>query len=280
MKKVVISGYYGFNNAGDEAILCALLSALRREAARRGEEIAFTVLSASPAETAARHRVAAIGRLHVWQIIRELYSADLFLSGGGGLLQDKTGQGLSVAYYLGLVFLARLLGKPAVLYAHGIGPVNKKFNRLLVRMVANRAARISVRDAASLLALRELGVTRPPVEVTADPTFLLPPAEIPDNKGRKPLFAVAVRPGAGEENYLPELAAAVDRLAAEYGAELVLLPMQPAVDLPVARRLQGMLKAKAVLQEEVPEPEELLGLFAGFDLVISVRLHALIFGAV
>jgi len=280
MKKVVISGYYGFNNAGDEAILAALVAGLRREAARRGEELKITVLSASPAETAARHKVAAVGRMNIWQIIRELSTADLFLSGGGGLLQDRTGQGLSVAYYLGLVFLARLLGKPAVLYAHGIGPVKRACNRLLVRLVANRAAQVSVRDEASLAELVAMGVTRPPVEVTADPAFLLSPAEKAENKNKRPVFAVAVRPGAGEEKYLPEIAAAADRLQAKYGAELVLLPMHPACDLPATRRLAGMLQAKAAVLSEIPEPEKLLDRFAGFDLVISLRLHALIFAAI
>ena len=57
MKKVVISGYYGFNNAGDEAILSGLLLPCGRTA--KGAKISFTVLSAAPSATAARYGVKA-----------------------------------------------------------------------------------------------------------------------------------------------------------------------------------------------------------------------------
>lgn len=280
MKKVVISGYYGFNNAGDEAILSGLLFALREEAAKRGKKISFTVLSAAPSATAARYGVKAVGRLNLWQIIKEIGSCDLFLSGGGGLLQDSTGRSLSVVYYLGLVFLARLLGKRAVLYAHGIGPVEKPFNRRLMRL-ANLARQVSVRDEASLEELRRLGVNRPPVELTADPVFLLQPREPAFSLREKdrPLFALAVRPGKGEEHYLKEIALAADRLAEEFGASLVLIPMYPGMDLPVTKKLASMLQAEAEVLGGILDPRELLGLFACFDLVISVRLHALIFAA-
>jgi len=280
-KHVVISGYYGFNNAGDEAILTAIINTLRKLAAKHDKAIEFTVLSADPAQTRARYQVNAVERMHLWQIIKTLKKCDLFLSGGGGLLQDATGRSLSVVYYLGLVLLAKILGKPAVLYAHGIGPIDKWLNKLFVRLICNLADYISVRDEASLLALKNLGVKRPPLELTADPAFLLQPkesAEAPSLPAKEKIIALAVK-AAADESYLQEIARAADCLAKEFAAALFLVPMYLQEDLAATKKLAGMLRAKAYLLDKFLLPQELLSLFTHFDLVISVRLHALIFAA-
>ena len=286
MKKVIISGYYGFNNTGDEAVLEAMLSGMRSEAAGRGEEILFTVLSKYPAQTVAQHNVTAISRTNLMQIVSALFSCDLFISGGGGLLQDVTGLRLSVAYYLGLVLMARLLGKPAVLYAQGIGPVKRPVNRLLIRMIANRATFITVRDNDSLAELSRMGVSRPPTSLTADPAFLLTPAQTFSAPARSIIsqertkIGIVVRPWQGQTHYLKEIALAADVLAAELDALLVLIPMYHSEDLPVSRELATMLKHDTVILDEYLAPSELLGVICHLDLVLSVRLHALIFAAV
>ncbi|MDW7652087.1 MAG: polysaccharide pyruvyl transferase CsaB [Bacillota bacterium] len=286
MKHVVISGYYGFNNTGDEAVLSAMLSAMREQASKKDKEIVFTVLSAQPDVTASRHHVCAVGRTDLLNIIRTLLKCDMFISGGGGLLQDTTGLRLSVAYYLGLVLLALLFGKPAVLYAHGIGPVTGPLNRLLVRLIANRATLITVRDTGSLEELARMGVSRPPVSLTADPAFLLTATAAEDVpfaaclSDKKPVIAVAVRAWKGQGRYLEEIAIAADTLAEELNACLVLIPMYYSEDLPVTQELQGMLHNDAViLEEENMTPAELLSIFGRLDLVLAVRLHALIFAA-
>ncbi|MBT9172507.1 MAG: hypothetical protein DDT21_00893 [Syntrophomonadaceae bacterium] len=286
MKHLVISGYYGFGNAGDEAILCSILALLREAAGETGEELRFTVLSADPAATAEKLNVQAVGRTDLRRIIGAMRQADAFLSGGGGLLQDVTGRSLSVAYYLGLVLLARLLGLPAILYAQGIGPVTRPFNRLLVRLLANRATFISVRDEGSRRELREMGVTRPPVTVTADPVFALAAADSPKAAAfleklapGVPRIGISVRPWPAGGRYLAEIAAAADRLAAELPAQLVLIPLYPAKDLPACRDLADLLQSPSVILEEELTPQELLTVFANLNLVLAMRLHALIFAA-
>ncbi|REJ35876.1 MAG: polysaccharide pyruvyl transferase CsaB, partial [Bacillota bacterium] len=115
--KVVISGYYGFDNAGDEAVLAAILAGLRREC----PTVHPVVLSGNPARTAARHGVEAVPRLSLAAVRRALREADLFVSGGGTLLQDLTGWG-SVPYYGGLMLLAHRLGVPGLAWAPGVVP--------------------------------------------------------------------------------------------------------------------------------------------------------------
>lgn len=288
MKKIVISGYYGFNNTGDEAILQSIVATLTARAAARGEELSFTVLSADPSETKRRYGVDAVGRTNLRQIMRALFHADIFISGGGGLLQDTTGRRLSIAYYLGLVLLARIFFKPVVFYAQGIGPVTRGFNRLLVRLIANFATMVTVRDEASLKELVKLGVTRPPLSLTADPAFMLEPPEevsaaldsfLKNLPAEKPLLGIALRPWPGRGHYLREIADAVNCLVAELALTVVLVPMHFHDDLPVCRELAGMLKAEPVILEEQLLPSEFLVLFQRFDLVLAMRLHALIFAA-
>lgn len=286
VKHLILSGYYGFGNAGDEAILCSILDLLRDAAGETGEELRFTVLSADPAATAEKLNVQAVGRTDLRRIIGAMRQADALFSGGGGLLQDVTGRSLSVAYYLGLVLLARLLGLPAILYAQGIGPVTRPFNRLLVRLLANRATFISVRDEASRRELRDMGVTRPPVTVTADPVFALTAADSPKVAAfleklapGVPRVGISVRPWPGAGRYLAEIAAAADRLAVELSAQMVLLPLYPVKDLPACRELADLLRAPSVILEEELTPRELLTVFAHLDLVLAMRLHALIFAA-
>lgn len=166
MKTVVLSGYYGFNNAGDEALLAAIIQALRelRPALR------LVVLSASPAETRKTHGVEAVNRSCPFCVWRALRQADLLISGGGSLLQDVT-SGRSILYYLGVVAMALLLKKPVMFYAQGIGPIHRSWARRLTRWIADRVALITVRDADSRQELERLGVKRPPVMVTADPVL-------------------------------------------------------------------------------------------------------------
>lgn len=95
MKKIVISGYYGFENLGDEAVLEGIITLLG------AAEIEITVLSARPEITSKRYGVKSIGRYSIIQILASLAEADLFISGGGSLLQDVTGS-FSVPYYLSL----------------------------------------------------------------------------------------------------------------------------------------------------------------------------------
>ena len=153
MLRIAVSGYYGFKNAGDDAILMALVTTIR--ALAPGAEI--TVLSHSPAETRQLYGVRAINRWNPFGIIWTLLRSDLLLSGGGGLLQDVTGV-RSICYYLVVVALALAVGKPVVYYAQGVGPVRTRFGRWLTRIVSNRVDLITVRDQASRDDLLAMGI--------------------------------------------------------------------------------------------------------------------------
>lgn len=291
MKKIIISGYHGFNNAGDEVILVSILKMLRRQAERAGMPLDLTVLSASPARTRRDYGVNAVGRTNLFSIVRTIWGGDLLISGGGSLLQDKTGYGLSVLYYLGLVLLARFLGVPTVLYAHGVGPIQRPFNRRIAGWIINRVDLVTLRDDESRQELDSLGVNRPPVRVTVDPAFYLNPNRqdggekvqrlLGELQGQGPLVGFCVREWLGQRQFLEEIAKTADQLVDQLDARILFIPMFPRKDLPVSRLTASLMNRRdraRVMAEELA-PEELLSVFSHLDLQVGVRLHSLIFAA-
>ncbi len=283
MPRILLSGYYGFGNLGDEAILEAAVGAFR--VAR--PDLAVTVLSARPQQTAARYGVDAVDRSSWVAIWRAVRCCDLLLSGGGGLIQDATSS-LSPLYYLAVLRVAQVLRRRTAVFAQGLGPVRRHLNVALTRRVFERCDAITVRDEASAQWLRSIGVRRPEIAVAADMAFLLEPAP----RGRveealqqagvcrdQPLIGLSVRPWGEDLAYLDHLADGVARFARGVHAQVVLLPMQPAQDVPVAARLADRFDPPAVVVSPDRPPSETLAVVGRLDLLVGMRLHALIFAA-
>ncbi|MBO8142322.1 MAG: polysaccharide pyruvyl transferase CsaB [Firmicutes bacterium] len=306
--KVVIAGYYGFGNAGDEAVLAAMVADLRREC----PSVRPVVLSADPRRTARALQVEAVPRLSLAAFRRALKGAALFISGGGTLLQDATGWG-SVPYYGGQMLAARRLGVPVLAYAQGIGPLRQSWSRRLAARALAGAAMVTVRDAASLALARELGVHPSRLHLTADPVFSLafhstgrgdPSPGVHrflDGLPPGPLVGVALRPHPGARRPGPwagrglsppavleatalRVAEALRPLLASWGARVLPLPLHGPVDGPVLARLAGSLGRRAVPWPDGLPPQDLspadwLALFSRLDLCVTMRLHGLIFAA-
>ena len=163
--KILISGYYGFGNAGDSLVLDSILGQIR---ARDGKAD-ITVLSASPAYTAPVHNVKSVYRWNWIKIFTELRKCDVLISGGGGLFQDYTGN-IGLYYYLGIIYLAKLLKKKVFICAVGINEL-KKINSAITSKVLRLADKITVREQDSQELLVKWGCPREKIEVTADPVL-------------------------------------------------------------------------------------------------------------
>ena len=173
--KILIAGYYGFGNLGDELILSAVISHLNG----RYKAPEITVLSVDPADTIRTHQVRAISRWNLWNVFKEIWRNDFLVLGGGGLLQNKTSQ-RSLLYYLGLVAMARAVHCPVVLYAMGVETLEGGWARKLTWfLLSGPRVIITVRDEASKQILSEIGVPPKRVHVTADPVFTRTPSSGP-----------------------------------------------------------------------------------------------------
>ena len=285
MAKIIISGYYGFANAGDEAMLTAMIEAFTL----LDPHVEITVLSGNPEETRRQHGVKAIHRLNYPEIIGVLRQADLLISGGGSLLQDVTSD-RSFYYYLSIVMLAKKLGKPVMLYAQGIGPVQGNLARCAMRVIGNMVDLITVRDEGSREELLDLRVTKPPVYVTADPVLALLPMDkamgrillsrAGVERGSRPCIGISVREWQNWLSYKKVIAEVADRIAREWSAQIVYLPMQWPEDVAAAREIVRRSKYPAFVLDEAYTTNELLAMIGQMDLLIGIRLHALIFAAV
>lgn len=279
MSKVVLSGYFGFNNLGDEAVLYSMVRGIRKEL---GEDTDITVLSNSPDATAKWLEVKAVNRWQPLAALSALRSCDVLVSGGGSLLQDVTGA-KSLYYYLGVIGLAKMLGKKVMIFAQGMGPLMRNSSRRSAARMLNMADVITVRDVASRHLLREIGVSRP-VTITADPVLVLGTDDVPGGFAvtgvSLPENYILVCPRRWRDDaYLAELVKALAQLQRQ-GRKVVLFPFHQPEDTAVCRDIAAKLPTGAIVLERSMTMEDTISVFDGAELVIGLRLHSLIFAAV
>lgn len=311
MAKIVLSGYYGFNNLGDDAILYTIIRTLKEI----DSTLEITILAHDPEKMRKYYNEEGINAVNRWSIIevfRAISQCDLFISGGGSLLQDVSSTN-GILYYLGLIWLARFLEKPVMIYAQGVGPVVKPRNKRLTGWILNGVNKITVRDQESKEDLLSLGVQQE-ITVTADPVFCLykhkvdekagleilarygirkqqleqqpekqseqQPEEEPEQQPKKEkLLGVYLRPWRKNEYLLPLVEAL--RKMAEKGWKLVFVPMQFPADITIAREAAQLLRDyNPVVLKERYSPAEILSLTSKFDLLLGMRLHSLILATV
>ncbi|MDO4281687.1 MAG: polysaccharide pyruvyl transferase CsaB [Peptococcaceae bacterium] len=278
---IVMSGYYGFQNAGDDAVCYAIIEALRKEM----PECKITVLSNDPVLTANAYGVAAENRWK-WQAVwRALRQSDLLVSGGGSLIQDVTSKNSSL-YYLGVILLGLLARKPVLVYGQGLGPLENKRNRLLTRLLFNRLRAIYVRDEDSLALLREIGVKQP-IQVAPDPVLGID-GEVVDREkglallknlgydGERPLALLAIRQWPGFD--AKAFASLGDHLASQ-GYAVGFLAMHHDQDTEVSLAVQKQMQHPAFVIKDAYDTPSLFSIFSVASLVVGMRLHSLIIGA-
>lgn len=277
-----IAGYAGCGNLGDDAILRRLVAKLTKN------DPAATVLATvrDPADPCHRFGAARlIDRRSPAALFRAIRRSDALILGGGCLLQNCSAHGWrSLVYYLALAHLARLLRRPVLWVAAGVGPLRGRLAGILVGYTLRHAAYISVRDAASRRLLISLGIPPARIRCEADPVLSLVPAPKADalsfleahlpmsGRGMR-YFCIAPRPGCADEQ---ALARALIRLYQTEGIYPLFLPFDCIEDAPVCDRL---VAACGVGVRLPCEDEALIASLFSLPCVQGVaagRLHALI----
>ena len=286
MYNILISGYYGFNNIGDESILRTVIDNLREKL----PNVEITVLSQSPAQTAEKYGVKAARRMNLWDIFHSVRRCDMLLSGGGSLLQDATSS-RSILYYLFILRLGQLLRKRTFIYSQGIGPISSRRNRRYTAYVLRRTDGIVVRDEKSRDLLLELGVPDGIIHVTADPVIRVrtPGPElglqILEEEGcprRQDHLTVgwAVKSRKPNRTFLQEVEKCILWLREEYGADSVLIPFFHDEDVGICSAAAEHLDGQAGCLRRKHLSEETLSIIGCMDVLVGVRLHSLIYAAV
>lgn len=265
-KNVVICGYYGYGNAGDEEMLASLSSALS-ENERVGD---ICVMSISPKRTAREYGVRAVDRFNFSRVCAELAKADVMIFGGGNILQDKTST-KSLLYYIQVLKAARARACRIALCANGIGPIVREKNTERVREALMLADYISLRDEASLMFALEL-TGRNDILGTSD---LVCASKYIGNGGyeteKEKYFAVCPKKINGlNTDAIVDLCG---EMRERYGIYPVFVPMHERED----DVLCASLAARTGGKYSFARGGELAQIFRGARFSVCMRLHAAIF---
>ena len=281
---VVICGAYGRGNAGDDAILEAILQEMRSI----DPDMPITVLTKDPKATRLTYRVRTAGRMDVGTWKKAMRHAGLYINGGGSLIQDVTSR-RSLWFYLHNIQAAHKAGCKVQMYGCGIGPVLREQHRKLAASVLNASVDvITLREPDSLKELQSMGVTKPEILLTADPALTLPAASedeidsvllragIPTH-GKYLCFAL--RNWKGFEDKAPLFAQAAKYAYETYGLTPVFAAVEKHLD-PVAGRLAAAgLDIPHYFLDDAGSAGTIIGALSRMQAVVSMRLHALIFAA-
>lgn len=281
---VVICGAYGKGNSGDNAILNAIVEQLHHI----DPDLPITALSRDPMETKLCAGIDAVYTFSVFKIGRLLRRTKLYISGGGTLMQDATST-RSLLYYLFSIRQAHRRGCKVMLYGCGIGPISKERNQKRTAKVLNRYVNIiSVRDRYSIDTLEQLGVTEPEIHLNADPALLIDPPDTDELRSYlrrsglvegKSYVMIALRPWDGFTEKIGAFAAAAEYLHREYGLIPLLYAMEPARDEAAVKAVAEKIHCPHLVLSAGTNGAEILALVRRMSLVISMRLHTLIFAS-
>ncbi len=281
--RVVLCGYYGYGNMGDNALLRA--SIRRAERAFLGRDI--SALTAGGRKDGKDFGVRCVKRMSPLSVISELRGAEVLVLGGGTLLQDRTSL-RSLAYYASVCEVASLLGVRIELWGNGLAPPHSHIAARLMTRALNKATYIGLRDESSVI--EALRLVAPEVgdrlyleqdlaakQKEAEPLrvrFLQKLFGLWKN-GRLAEYAVIAVKGGEGRGFIEILEQKLSELA-EMGLSLVFLPMFPREDRAVCQRLASAFNGRVA---EGLSESDAVGLMKDSQVVCGMRLHALVFAS-
>lgn len=266
-KKVLISGYIGFSNFGDDAMLKVLVDHLKEKNCK------ITALTSDIKETKEVFGINALYYKNLWAILGGILKSDIVISGGGNLFQNETST-LSLLYYLFIIFAAKLFFKKVIIFSQGIGPVNGKIQVFLTKLILKTVNMTTVRDIYSQ---RILSGWKIPSKYTYDALWNF---ETPEYNP-KGIVGIQLRDYKYlHKDFYKNLAKYVDMFFSDY--EIRIYSMQNRTDANECYKFEKALKARNMsLKTKVvlyKNPDQIAEEFSELNYLIAMRLHANILG--
>lgn len=279
---VVICGAYGRGNAGDEAILKAMIAELKALDAN----MPIVVMSRKPAELKKRFDVDSIFTFNPFAFLKAVKAAKLFISGGGSLVQDVTSS-RSFYFYLLTIAMAKRRGCKCMMYGCGVGPIQKDSHKKFAAKIINKNVDvITLRDTTTRQLLKEIGVDKPEIVQAADPSFSLEKLSassidaafkkegIPQDQR---LIAFCLRPWKDFYNY-QAIADAAKYAYRKAGLVPVFLPVEVPADIQIGKDIARLIPdVPCVVCTGSHRDAEFIGMLSRMELVVGMRLHSLLF---
>ena len=276
MARILLAGYIGAGNLGDDAAMLGLVHALR------DKHYDFEALSGNPEETFRLYGIRSYARREDKYIRQAIEDCDAVVFPGGSIFQDSTSIG-STFYYEGIVSQAKKAGKKVFLVGQGVGPLKSFLSRGKAKSAFNDADGITVRDPMAFQALKDLGVSKP-ARVAADSAFLLPQ---PPSSGESEGFnvgnmkTVGIAPRGVKERGrdIGALFGEFCKLLYQSGSMPVLIAMDRNEDVAIIDDISKKQGGKVPDIRKVSTPMQLQQRLSRMDLVVAMRLHAGILAA-
>lgn len=274
MKDILLLGYYGFKNSGDDALLRSIIQQL----SKTDKNLSMEVLSYNPEETKKSFEIDAVNRNNIFSVIKAIRSSELLLVGGGTLIQDSTST-KSLLYYLAVIKLAEIFKKKVMLYANGIGPI-KESNKKITQRILNKVDIITLREEYSAEELEKIGVNKPQIYITADSVFGME-YKTEENKQTKRYQLVSVRNNKALcENFCRDIAKLCDDMMDNYQISTIFIPFQKKNDTEITENIRKLMKNESEVFDTECEFGELMTLMENAEICIGMRLHSLIYSVI
>jgi len=265
-QKVCISGYYGFDNFGDEAVLKILVQNLKSFK----NPPSITVFSVSPQKTAEQFGVKCSDTFNLKSLIPEILNSSCLISGGGSLLQDSS-SALSLLYYLFVIALAEAAGRKVFIFAQGIGPVKNRLLKKIMFFILKHADYITVRDENSFNLLKSCGINR--ISKCSDPVWNI---DIKKNINQNRLGIQLRKCSFITDDFIKKLAQNINRYYSD--KEICILSFQNSYDMEVCKRLKSELFQinPKIKSQVIPNTsiEKTVSDTASCGALIAMRYHA------
>lgn len=289
---IVIHGYYGAGNFGDDIILLSIIKSLYQ----KFSNINVTVISRDAAPIPkGNYKFDVVSRYDLKKMISVIKNSDMFILGGGGIFHDYSGVDLSnhfnerdrgIDYYSVPLEIAYLLGKPTMAYGIGVGPLFNEETVKNLKTVLNWINVISVRDEKSREILKKID---PNCNVTTivDPAVNLYKAQrsikSPDDlKKVKPAVGICLRNWFFSKKeqglFINQMAQISDYICNKYGYKVVLFPFNVSkTDKTLLNSVYENVKNKQKIRVfQQNSLQETMKLIEGMKFIIGMRLHSLV----
>lgn len=266
-KKALISGYIGFQNFGDDALLTVLTEHLKEK------DCDISAFSSNPADTEKNFNIKAYNYKNLFLILREILKTDILISGGGNLIQNETST-LSLLYYCFIIIFAKLCFKKVIIFSQGIGPVRGNFSTFISKLALKCADMITVRDIYSQRILSKWGINS---KFTYDACWNFDgPKYQPQN-----IVGIQIRNYAYlHKDFFKIIAKYVDMFFSDY--EIKIFSFQNKNDAQLCYKMERALKQRNMdLKTKVvlyKSPNQIAEEFSKLKYLIAMRLHANILG--
>lgn len=275
MPRLLLAGYFGSGNIGDDAILMGFVEATRNK------PYEMRTICGSAERLMRNHGLVGIPKTDLAAIKAAIDDCDALVFPGGSIFQDVTSQ-RSVFYYAKLVDMAKKAKKKVIMLGQGVGPLTHFLGKRMAVGAFNQSDAVAVRDPGSVSTLKSIGYRGNP-RVTADMAFCLPKPEMPAEGtsfgvANMKTIGVSCRPVQGDKNVVDVFGDLV-RLLYQAGYVPVMLPMDEVEDRKLLDEIAKQHGGKVPELKGIQTPKQMQERVMRMEAIIAMRLHAGILAA-